>query len=492
MTRRRDGIPFDLVMIILVIPAMLCFSCTLAFGQTHAAVARIHIADPTQGNYYASGTLVDDDGRRGIILTVWHSFIEPSPDSPITAIFPDGRTFAAELVGTDSTWDLAALEIGTTGLTPLPIASEHAMAGDMLTSCGYGSPQERYWCNSGRAIGYGRAANQPLSQTLILSGPARLGDSGGPILNDRGELVAVVSGTNGRIITGTFVGRVRTFLANCRTRRGGQPTERPDCPPDCETCPESQPGPQPWQPSPILPRAPMEPVVPLPGPQAPDPVQIAEDPRVDELVTGLAVVETQVESLAEIAQMASNWHAELVDNVFPGIDAELDELHERVTTVGKASSLKLVEGPRGPPGPTGPPVDTARLDKIETAGRDAIAGLMPYLLGALGLGGATPAALAGLGIYRLLRRRDDEPPRALPIARSDPAPEPAVVRLDTPPPPQTVRRDREFVPYEAPNGRRKALEWAHDEYVKKYPGARATIETIEAYADQYESGMKKI
>ena len=47
------------------------------------------------------------------------------------------------------------------------------------------------------------------------------------------------------------------------------------------------------------------------------------------------------------------------------------------------------------------------------------------------------------------------------------------------------------MPYETPNGRRTALEWAHDEYVRRHPGARSIIETIEVYADQYESGQAK-
>ena len=41
-----------------------------------------------------------------------------------------------------------------------------------------------------------------------------------------------------------------------------------------------------------------------------------------------------------------------------------------------------------------------------------------------------------------------------------------------------------------PTDRQTAIEWAMDEYVKRNPGARPTVETIEAYAAQYQSGMK--
>ena len=46
-----------------------------------------------------------------------------------------------------------------------------------------------------------------------LSAPARNGDSGGPILNSRGELAGVLFGTAFGRTTGSYCGRVRGFLA---------------------------------------------------------------------------------------------------------------------------------------------------------------------------------------------------------------------------------------------------------------------------------------
>ena len=460
-------ITFSVVAVLmLVVVILLVLAVTTVEGAGHAAVARIRVETPNCYRY-ASATLVDDDGRRGLLLTAQHTF-RRDPDSvssptiktgSITATFPNGRAFAATLLATDPTWDLAGLEIATTGLTPMALATDYATAGDMLSSCGYGT-DGKYWCNTGRAIGYGTPTGQGLRETLMLTGYARDGDSGGPILNSRGELVAVLWGTDGRIVSGTFVGRVRQFLANCRRGRS-QPAPPSRCPP----------GPQPWQPSPILPRAPMEPVVPLPGPGTPAPVQLAGDPRVDQLVT-------RVDGL-------TTWRAELVKNILPRVDDDVGQVREDLT---------------------------AAIATSGAGAKEAIAGLMPWVLSALGLGGATPAVLALWGLVRMLRKPSrasltpvatapgprppgPQPPQQRPYdappAPPPPPPEPIVVHHDTRPPPQTVRRDREFVPYEAPNGRRKALEWAHDEYVKKYPGARSIIDTIEAYAAQYESGLAK-
>jgi hypothetical protein len=47
-----------------------------------------------------------------------------------------------------------------------------------------------------------------------LSAGARQGDSGGPILNQRGELAGVLFGTAAGQTTGSYCGRVRSFLAS--------------------------------------------------------------------------------------------------------------------------------------------------------------------------------------------------------------------------------------------------------------------------------------
>jgi len=53
-----------------------------------------------------------------------------------------------------------------------------------------------------------------------------------------------------------------------------------------------------------------------------------------------------------------------------------------------------------------------------------------------------------------------------------------------------AKRDREFVEIDTGSKRLQALQKAMDEYVSRNPGARATIETLEAFADQFESGDK--
>ena len=83
--------------------------------------------------------------------------------------------------------------------------------GQGRTACGYGDVGS-YQCVRGRMQGYVQAEGTPWAETLEMQAGTRQGDSGGPIFNAAGELVAVSWGSNGRIVTGTYCGRIRKFL----------------------------------------------------------------------------------------------------------------------------------------------------------------------------------------------------------------------------------------------------------------------------------------
>lgn len=187
-----------------------------------AAVVRVVNAAGNQ-RWYGSGTLVYKDDERGIILTCAHLFRETTGD--VSAVFPDGTRFHAEMLAMDRVWDLAALEIAAPAASPVAIAGDYPRPGEVLRSCGYGS-DGRYRCNQGEMLGYARPASDQTYETLELTGAAREGDSGGPVFNRQGELAAVLWGTDGRTVGGTYCGRIRKFLAAilARFRSAPQPT----------------------------------------------------------------------------------------------------------------------------------------------------------------------------------------------------------------------------------------------------------------------------
>jgi hypothetical protein len=181
---------------------------------------------------------VHKDDAQGIVVTCAHLFRGRAGKVVVT--FGDGTPSEAELVAADRAWDLAALKIAPPQAEPVVVATAHPQPGDPLQSCGYG-PDGRYWCNRGRALGYARTAATRTHETLALSGSARDGDSGGPVFSASGELVAVLWGTDGRMVGGTFCGRVRRFLAGIFAP-GCLPNQRPRPAP-------SPPGTSPGQPS---------------------------------------------------------------------------------------------------------------------------------------------------------------------------------------------------------------------------------------------------
>ncbi len=176
----------------------------------HAATCRVENALAGGARCLGSGTLVDRDPTRGLVVTCQHIFREGSGTIRVT--FPDGRTRAARMVHADAAWDLAALVTEPPEAQPVAVAADQPRRGEPAWSCGYG-PQGRYACNQGRVTGYVRTHTTATFETLELTGTAREGDSGGPVFNRRGELVAVLWGTDGRTVGGTACGRVDRFLA---------------------------------------------------------------------------------------------------------------------------------------------------------------------------------------------------------------------------------------------------------------------------------------
>jgi len=94
---------------------------------------------------------------------------------------------------------------------PIAIAAVAPRLGDMLTIAGYG--QGRFRAANGRCTQYVAPAMNLPYEMVEVAVTARQGDSGGPILNERGELAGVLFGSSAAPTTGSYCGRVREFLA---------------------------------------------------------------------------------------------------------------------------------------------------------------------------------------------------------------------------------------------------------------------------------------
>ncbi|MEM6329479.1 MAG: trypsin-like peptidase domain-containing protein [Planctomycetota bacterium] len=182
----------------------------LASAQApRAAVARI-VVQEADGVAQGSGALIDARGEYGLVVTNWH--VVRDATGPIEVLFPSGFRSRARSLKLDDDWDLAALVIWRPPTSPLRLASAAPRPGDPLTICGYGPGPYRE--ATGRCTEY-YAPGVGLPQELVeLDVAARQGDSGGPILNQRGEVAGVLFGSGQGTTLGSFGGRVGRFLAS--------------------------------------------------------------------------------------------------------------------------------------------------------------------------------------------------------------------------------------------------------------------------------------
>lgn len=183
----------------------------------HPAVARIVVPEG-EATSFGSGTLIDVRENFGIVVTNWH--VVRDAQGPIEVIFPGGFTSKARALKTDADWDLAALVIWRPPVEPVKIALAAPQPGDQLTICGYGPGV--YRSATGRCTQY-YAPKENLPQQMVeLNVEARQGDSGGPILNSRGELAGVLFGAGNGTTMGSYGGRVDQFLASLAPDIGGE------------------------------------------------------------------------------------------------------------------------------------------------------------------------------------------------------------------------------------------------------------------------------
>ncbi len=174
----------------------------------HPAVVRI-ISLEKSGTSYGSGSLVARQGSYGIVVTNWH--VVRDVDGEILVTFPGGFRSTAKILKTDKTWDLAALLVWSPDkVKVIPISSTLPRPGDPLAIAGYGSGSFRAVAGTCKQY-VAPGANLP-SEMIQLSAVARQGDSGGPILNEEGELAGVLFGASWRSTSGSHSQRVQSFL----------------------------------------------------------------------------------------------------------------------------------------------------------------------------------------------------------------------------------------------------------------------------------------
>jgi serine protease Do len=146
-----------------------------------------------------AGFIVDPEG---LIVTNQHVIVNADR---IRVKLYDGRTQAATLVGADNATDLALLKITMDDLTPLRLGDSDALrVGDSVIAIGNPLEYERS-VTAGIVSALGRKVYEaePSESFIQTDAAINRGNSGGPLLNKRGEVIGVntVIRTDGRGIS---------------------------------------------------------------------------------------------------------------------------------------------------------------------------------------------------------------------------------------------------------------------------------------------------
>lgn len=153
------------------------------FGQEMDRFTRIV---PMRGK--GSGFIVS---KEGLILTNNH-VVEGADKISVTLL--DGRRFPAQLVGTDSTYDLAVIKIKAENLPVLPLGdSDKAEVGEWVIAIG-----NPFGLENSVTVGVISAKNRMIQNEEInfqgfmqTDAAINPGNSGGPLLNLKGEVVGI-------------------------------------------------------------------------------------------------------------------------------------------------------------------------------------------------------------------------------------------------------------------------------------------------------------
>ncbi|HVT26448.1 MAG TPA: serine protease [Lacipirellulaceae bacterium] len=404
------------------------------------AHCRISVADGTMG----SGTLVDQNDAVGLVLTCAHLF--DTSKSQIIVTFSNGRRFGANLIDLDKANDLAALTIRRPNLTPLSVSDTDPTG--PLTACGFG-PNGVFRSVRGNITGHPMANGATYPSTTIL-GAVRPGDSGGGVIDSKGQIVGVVWGQRDGQTYATCGQPLREFLKGVRDKVFGR------------------------SPSPTL-RA---------HPQSPAPSrQFDWQTWTAELDKRIRDIDAKKQNKGDYLQPGDlNRYLKIDDatklaNQFAPrseIEAKLKSLASQF-----ASIHTVVDAVRQHVGQiTGGP-----------AGVDEGVSLAKYAVGALGLSGPLAAAviIAGGLFGRRIKSRLQTLESIVGVSPSgsqNAATKSQPVAVDSPPPPQRAVPETHYVPVEN-DAFAKAHQWASEHVARKYPGATEILQAQDSLIKQF-------
>ncbi len=180
-------------------------------SRKNPTVARLEHDDYKGRGYFTGFFIVAPNAlRMNILVTAAHCFDGPGE----TRVYlPDGRMFKGEVLALDRIWDVAVVSVEGPRIPAMRLATKPPARGDLISAYGYGWVGKQYARINGVAIGYSIFKGQRVANTLKCSFKVRDGDSGGPMVNSRCEVVAVISCSDDQSGThGTWAARIKVIV----------------------------------------------------------------------------------------------------------------------------------------------------------------------------------------------------------------------------------------------------------------------------------------
>ncbi len=146
-----------------------------------------------KGASFGSGFIVSDSGH---IITNYHVVDDAAGNDAILVKLYDGKSYHADLIGYRSELDVAILELRLESQTELPIAyigsSEDVVTGERVVAIGSPEGLSYAWTVT---VGHVSHADRRLDNQSYIQFDAAVnpGNSGGPLINSRGEVIGVVT-----------------------------------------------------------------------------------------------------------------------------------------------------------------------------------------------------------------------------------------------------------------------------------------------------------
>jgi serine protease Do len=162
----------------------------------HQALVQIHNGERGIG----AGTIWHS---QGLILTNAHVVEGYGRRDHLTLSLPDGRELPARIIETNRQYDLAALYVEADDLPTITLGDSHQLrVGDVVFAIGHPWGVKNA-VTTGIVIGLSAPpeVQMPQEEWIAVDAHMRPGHSGGPLVNDRGQLIGINT-----MITGPAVG----------------------------------------------------------------------------------------------------------------------------------------------------------------------------------------------------------------------------------------------------------------------------------------------